>query len=164
MKVKLLSRARLLVTPWTAAYQAPPSMGFSRQEYWNGVPLPSPMDYTVHGILQARILVWEAFPFFRGSSQPRIKPMFPALQADSLPTEPQGKPKNTVVGGLSLIQGIFPTQESNPGLLHCRQILYQLSYQFSSVQSLTPCDPTDCSMPGLPVHHQLPEFTQTHVH
>ena len=42
MKVKLLSRVRLLATPWTAAYQAPPSMGFSRQEYWSGVPLPSP--------------------------------------------------------------------------------------------------------------------------
>ena len=41
-KVKLLSRVRLLVTPWTAARQAPPSMGFSRQEYWSGVPLPSP--------------------------------------------------------------------------------------------------------------------------
>ena len=43
MKVKLLSRVRLLATPWTAAYQAPPPMGFSRQEYWSGVPLPSPM-------------------------------------------------------------------------------------------------------------------------
>ena len=41
MKVKSLSRVRLLTTPWTAAYQAPPSMGFSRQEYWSGVPLPS---------------------------------------------------------------------------------------------------------------------------
>ena len=41
-KVKLLSRVRLLVTPWTAAHQAPPSMGFSRQEYWSGVPSPSP--------------------------------------------------------------------------------------------------------------------------
>ena len=41
MKVKLLIRVRLLATPWTAAYQAPPSMGFSRQEYWSGVPLPS---------------------------------------------------------------------------------------------------------------------------
>ena len=39
MKVKLLSRVRLLVTPWTAAYQGPPSMRFSRQEYWSGVPL-----------------------------------------------------------------------------------------------------------------------------
>ena len=43
MKVKSLSHVRLFVTPWTAAYQAPPSMGFSRQEYWSGVPLPSPM-------------------------------------------------------------------------------------------------------------------------
>ena len=43
MKVKLLSRVRLLVTPWTAAYQAPPFMGFSRQEYWSGLPLPSPV-------------------------------------------------------------------------------------------------------------------------
>ena len=41
-KVKSLSRVRLLATPWTSAYQAPPSMGFSRQEYWSGVPLPSP--------------------------------------------------------------------------------------------------------------------------
>ena len=42
LKVKSLSRVRLLATPWTAAYQAPPPMGFSRQEYWSGVPLPSP--------------------------------------------------------------------------------------------------------------------------
>ena len=45
VKVKSLSRVRLLVTPWTAAYQAPPPMGFSRQEYWSGVPLPSPDTY-----------------------------------------------------------------------------------------------------------------------
>ena len=44
MKVKSLSRVRLLATPWTVAYQAPPSMGFSRQEYWSGVPLPSPYE------------------------------------------------------------------------------------------------------------------------
>ena len=43
VQVKSLSRVRLIVTPWTAAYQAPPSMGFSRQEYWSGVPLPSPV-------------------------------------------------------------------------------------------------------------------------
>ena len=42
VKVKLLSRVRLFATPWTVTYQAPPSMGFSRQEYWSGVPLPSP--------------------------------------------------------------------------------------------------------------------------
>ena len=57
-----------------------------------------------------------------------------ALLADSLPAEPQGKPKNTGVGSISLLQGIFPTQESNQGLLHCRWILYQLSYQGSLMQ------------------------------
>ena len=46
VKVKLLSRVRLLATPWTAAHQAPPSMGFSRQEYWSGVSLPSPKEKT----------------------------------------------------------------------------------------------------------------------
>ena len=45
VEVKLLSHVQLLVTPWTAAYQALPSMGFSRQEYWSGVPLPFPGDY-----------------------------------------------------------------------------------------------------------------------
>ena len=45
VKVKSLSRVWLLATPWTSAYQAPPSMGFSRQQYWSGVPLPSPMTY-----------------------------------------------------------------------------------------------------------------------
>ena len=48
MKVKSLSRVQLLATPWTAAYQAPPSMGFARQEYWSGVPLPSPTDNVGH--------------------------------------------------------------------------------------------------------------------
>ena len=67
--------------------------------------LCDPMDYTIHGILQARILEWVVFPFSRGSSQPRS----PALQEDSLPAEPQGTPKNTGVSSLSLLQGIFPT-------------------------------------------------------
>ena len=49
VKVKSLSRVWLLATPWTAAYQAPPSMGFSRQEYWSGVPLPSPNLYLGRG-------------------------------------------------------------------------------------------------------------------
>ena len=60
-----------------------------------------------------------------------IKPRSSTLQADSLPAEPQGKPKNTGVGILSLLQGIFLTQELNWGLLHCGQILYQLSHQGS---------------------------------
>ena len=82
-------------------------------------------------ILQTRILEWVAMPSSRGSSQPGIKPRSPTLQADSLPSEPPGKPMKTGMGSLSLLQGIFPTQESNWGLLHCRLILYQLSYQGS---------------------------------
>ena len=62
------------------------------------------------------MLKWVAVPFSWGSSQP---------------AEPPGKPKNTGVGNLSLLQQIFPTQESNQDLLHCRWILYQLSYQGS---------------------------------
>ena len=72
------------------------------------------------------------------------------------------------------VQGIFPTQGLNLCLLHCRQIIYNLSYQgrlrcinsFNSVAQLCPtlCDPMNCSMLGLPVHHQLPESTQTYVH
>ena len=88
--------------------------------------LCDPMDYTVREILQARILEWVAFPFSRGLSQPRIEPRFLTLQ-DSLPAEPQGKPKNTRVGSLSLLPQIFLPQELNWGLLYCRQILYQLS-------------------------------------
>ena len=80
------------------------------------------------GILQARI--WSGLPCPPAGDfpNPGIEPRSPTLRADSLPTEPQGKPKNTGVGRLSLLQGIFPTQESNQGLLHCRWILYQLSY------------------------------------
>ena len=85
------------------------------------VQLCNPMDYSlpgssVHGILQARILEWVAMPSSRGSPQPRS----PVLQADSLLSEPPGKPKNTGVGSLSLLHGNFLTQESNWGLLHCR--------------------------------------------
>ena len=86
------------------------------------------LDCIVHEILQARILEWVVFPSPGNLPNPRIKPRSPTLQADSLPTEPPGKPKITVVGSLSLLQGNFLTQELNQGLLHCRQILYQLSY------------------------------------
>ena len=91
----------------------------------------SPPGSSVHGILQARILEWVATPSSRGSSQPRDQTQSPTLQVDSLPSEPLGKFMNTGVGNLSLLQGIFPTQELNWGLLHCRQILYQLIYQGS---------------------------------
>ena len=68
-RVKLLSRVQLLATPWTVAHQAPPSMGFSRQEYWSGLPFPSPGDLT----------------------DPGIEPRSPALPSDILPSEPPGK-------------------------------------------------------------------------
>ena len=67
---------------------------------------------------------------------PGIELGSPALQADSLQFEASGKPKNTGVGSLSLLQGIFLTQELNQGLLHCRRILYQLSYQGSPTENM----------------------------
>ena len=110
---------------------------------------------------------------------PTIEPRSPALQVDSLPAEPQGKSKNTGMGSLSLFQGIFLTQGSNWGLLRCRQILYQLSYEGShgSIRGQVQCsccsganlcstvyNPMDYSRPGFPVFHNLPEFAQVHVH
>ena len=91
--------------------------------------LCDPMDHTVHGILQARI--WSGWPFPSPGDLPNpgTEPRSPALQADSLLAETLGKPKNTGMGSLSLLQWIFPTQKSNRGLLPCRLILYQLSYQ-----------------------------------
>ena len=70
VKVKSLGRVCLFATPWTVAHQAPLSMGFSRQEYWSGLPFPSPGDLP----------------------NPGIKPRSPALQTDALPSEPPGKP------------------------------------------------------------------------
>ena len=98
--------------------------------------LCNPMDYTVHGILQTRILEWVAFPFSRGSSQPRDGPKSPTLQADSLPAESQGKPKNTGVGSLPLLQGIFLPQELNPGLLHYTGFLYHQATRKAQKQYL----------------------------
>ena len=89
------------------------SMGFSRQEYQSGLPCPPPGELP----------------------NPGIEARSPTLQADSLLSEPPGKPTNTRVDNLSLLQRIFPTQESNRGLLHCRWILYQLSYQGSPIGS-----------------------------
>ena len=70
VKVKLLSRVRLFATPRTVAYQTPPSMGFSRQEYWSGLPFPSPGDLP----------------------DPGIELRSPVLEADALTSEPPGKP------------------------------------------------------------------------
>ena len=67
---------------------------------------------------------------------PGIEPRSPALHADSLPSEPPGKPKNTGVGSLSILQGIFLTHESTKSLLHCRWILYQLSHQGNPIYAV----------------------------
>ena len=99
------------------------------------VALRDPMDYTVHGILQARILEWVAFPFSRGFSQPRDWTQVSLITGGFLTSWAIRKPRNTWAGSLSFLQGVFMTQESNQGLLHCRQILYQLSYQGSSFYS-----------------------------
>ena len=108
-KFHWLSHDRLFATPWTVAHQAPLSTGLSRQEYWSGLPFLPPGDLP----------------------NPGIEPRSTTLQADSLPAEPPGKPNNTGVGSLSLLQRIFLTPKSNQGLLHCRRILYQVSYQGS---------------------------------
>ena len=97
--------------------------------------LCNPIDSTVAEILKARI----PFSSQRDLPNPGIKPRSPALQVDSLLAEPQGKPKNTRVGSLSLLQWIFLTQELNWGLLHCRWILYQQSYQGSTILMCNSC-------------------------
>ena len=109
-----LSHVWLFVILWTVAHQAPLTMGFSRQEYWNRLPYPPLGDLP----------------------NPGIEPKFPTSQANSLLSEPPGKPMNTGVGSQSLLQGIFPTQELNQGLQHCRCILYELSYQGSPILRL----------------------------
>ena len=81
--------------------------GIFQEEYQSGLPCPPPGDLPTPG----------------------IDSRSPALQADSLSSESPGKHKNTGMGSLSLLQEIFPIQESNRGLLHCKRILYQLSYQ-----------------------------------
>ena len=102
----MLSCVQLFENPCTVALQIPLSMGFPRQEYLRGLPFPPPGDL----------------------SDPGIEPKYPALHVNSLPSEPPGKPRNAGVGSLSLLQGNFLTQESNPGLQHCGRILYQLNY------------------------------------
>ena len=133
MKGKLVSPVQFFATLWTVSYMAPWSIGFSRQEYWSGLPFSSPCDLP----------------------NPGIELGSPALQTDALSSEPLGKPseihsvmsdslrpqglyspwdspgQNTGVGSSSLLRGIFSNQESNPGFPHCRWILYQLSYKGS---------------------------------
>ena len=88
-----------LCDPMVCSLQAPLSMEFSRLAYWSGLPIPFPGNLP----------------------DPGIKSRYPELQADSIPSEPPGKPRNTGVGSLPLLQ-IIPTQELNTGLPHCRAI------------------------------------------
>ena len=95
-KWKSLSRVWLFATPWIVAYQAPPSMGFSRQEYWSAVPFPSPGDLP----------------------DPGIEPRSPTFQADALTSEPTGKPasgENWWKNGRST-----PTELPQPVSSNCR--------------------------------------------
>ena len=92
----------------------------------------SPPGSSVHGdSLGKNIRMGCHAVFQQGRPNPGTEYKSPELQVNSLLSEPPEKPMNNGVGSLSLLQGIFPIQESNWGLLHCRQILYQLSYQGS---------------------------------
>ena len=91
-KVKLLSRVQLFGTPWTVAHQAPLSMGFSRQEYWSGLPFPSLGDLP----------------------NPRTEPRSPALQADTLTSEPPWKPFLFFIFKLYIIVLVLPNIKMNP--------------------------------------------------
>ena len=113
LSIKSKSESCLAVSDTLRSHEFIQSIKFSRPEHWGGKLFPSPEDLP----------------------NPGIEPRSPTLQAESLPAELQGKPKNTGVGSLCLLQGIFLNQESNGGLRHCRLILYQLSYQGSPCSS-----------------------------
>ena len=125
------SRVRLWVTPLTAAHQVPPSLGFSRQEHWIGLPFPSPMQESENCKWSRSVVSNSLWPH--------------GLQPTKLlrPWDFPGKSMEWVAIAFSIHISIV-----------------------SSVPQLCPtlCDPTNHSTPGRPVHHQLPEFTQTHVH
>ena len=89
-KVKSLSRVWLFATPWTVACQPPPSMGFSRREYWSGLPFPSPVDLP----------------------DPGIDPGSPALEADALTSEPPGKQSIGLRNSLFCGSFLQPRKES----------------------------------------------------
>ena len=101
-------------------------MGFSKQEYWNGLPFPPPGD----------------------RPDPGIKPRSPTLWVNSLPAEPHGKPKNSGEGSLSFLQQIFPIQGSNWSHKGSLRILESVAYPFFSRSSQS----MDCGSPGFSVH------------
>ena len=121
----------------------------------------SPPGSSVHGILQARIVI---MPFFRGSFQPKDQTWSPALQADSLPSEPQGKPpkvwSNLLCSraGTRVKQVRNPTLKTNasltlsPGFLTCLTLVPVLCVCLVAKSYLTLGNPVDCSLPGFSVH------------
>ena len=132
------------VTLWSAVHQAPLSMGFSRQEYWSGQTFPSLGNLSDPGIEPVSLMspalaggfftisaTWEASVSQRESRSVVSNSLW--LRRLYSPWNSPGQ--NTGVGSCSLLQGIFPThfpsQGSNPLLLHCRWILYQLSHKGS---------------------------------
>ena len=135
------SRVQLLVTLWTVARQAPLSMGFSRQEYWSGLPCPPPGDLPCPGIEPESIMPPAlAGGFFTTSAtwEAHVSPsvvstlLWPhGLYLARLLYPWDSPDKNTDLGRHSLLQRIFLTQRLNPGLLYFRQTLYFLSHQRS---------------------------------
>ena len=138
------------VNPCAIALQAPLSIGFSRQEYWSGLLFPSPGHLPNPGIepsspaSQADSLPPErpgsSCYFFESQSESClvVSHSFQPIQFHGLYSPWNSLGQNTGVDSLSLLQGIFPTQGSNPGLPHCRQILYQLRYKRSPSYLFSP--------------------------
>ena len=162
-KWKSLSRVRLFASDSlccrTLFAVCPTLLSFRLFAVW----LCDPMDYTVHGNLQARILEWVIFPFSKGSSQPRDWTQVSCIVGEfftSWATRETWKywSRQPIRSPADLPH---PGTEPGSSALQSKYCL-----QFSSVAQLCPtlCDPMNCSTPGLPVHHQLPEFTQTHIH
>ena len=147
----LLSRSshvQLCATPQMAAHQAPPSLGFSRQEHWSRLPFPSPMresevsqscltpsnlmdcglpGSSVQGILQARVLEWGAIAFSVVNRSVVSNSLLPSRLQPARLLCPRDSPgKSTGVGCCVLLQGVFPAQGSDPLFLHCigRWVLY----------------------------------------
>ena len=130
------------LAPWAIAHQAPLSMEFSRQEYWIGLPFPPPRDLPDPRIepaspaLASRVFIHMSelvekmmlHDFWKWKFLSRVR-LFATPWTIHSPWNSPGQ--NTGVGSLSLLQGIFPTQGSNPSLPHCKQILYQLSHKAS---------------------------------
>ena len=130
------------VTPWSVARQAPLSMGFPRQGYWSGLPFPSPEDLPNPRIeptspaLAGGLFTTEPPEESPDVSRVKVKLLSRVrLFATPWTLAHQAPPsmefflgKSTGVGCHFLLQGIFPTPGSNPGLLHCGQTLYRLSH------------------------------------